>query len=232
MAVTTGRVCWRPRGFLSPSLHRQHKSIFVPGVPPKSVNCRCEKLLKFRLSISFSLLAQAILQTHPPETPWRAAARRPAAQQCRSRRHRRARWLCRWRRTSPGHGSPGVRDHILAPEDHGVHMDTRCQPPCSRRVEWFVVKNTKFWHMLNNPLTLSVYASDPASGPRPFTDLRFFQTTRPTNLSFSSKPCPRAVLQLMVDAFHFPPRGAGILSPFKPAAMARGEARGASVALV
>ena len=24
MAVTTGRVCWRPRGFLSPSLHRQH----------------------------------------------------------------------------------------------------------------------------------------------------------------------------------------------------------------
>jgi hypothetical protein len=105
MAVTTGRVCWRPRGFLSPSLHRQHKNICVPGASPKSVNCRCEKLLKFRLPISFSLLAQAILQTHLPETPWRAAARRPAARQCRSRRHRRARWLCRRRRTSPGHGS-------------------------------------------------------------------------------------------------------------------------------
>jgi impB/mucB/samB family len=99
MAVTTGRVCWRPRGFLSPSLHRQHKNICVPGASPKSVNCRCEKLLKFRLSISFSLLAQAILQTHLPETPWRAAARRPAARQCRSRRHRRARWLCRRRRS-------------------------------------------------------------------------------------------------------------------------------------
>jgi hypothetical protein len=34
MAVTTGRFCWRPQRILSPGLHRQHKSICVPGVPP------------------------------------------------------------------------------------------------------------------------------------------------------------------------------------------------------
>jgi len=35
MAVTTGRFCWRPKRYLSPSLHRQHKNICVPGVPPQ-----------------------------------------------------------------------------------------------------------------------------------------------------------------------------------------------------
>jgi hypothetical protein len=121
MAVTTGRVCWRPRGFLSPSLHRQHKNICVPGASPKTVNCRCEKLLKFRLSISFSLLAQAILQTHLPETPWRAAAWRPAAN--RSRRHRRARWSCRRRRANLfwlwlGRSSYGCLSGAADPSEH------------------------------------------------------------------------------------------------------------------
>jgi hypothetical protein len=56
------------------------------------------------------------------------------------------------------------------------------------------------------------------------TDLLLFQMTRPTNRSFKSRPWPRAVFPLMVEAFHFPPRGAGMLSAFKAAAMARGEA--------
>jgi hypothetical protein len=37
MAVTTGRFVGDPRGFLSPSLHRQHKNICVPGVSPAQI---------------------------------------------------------------------------------------------------------------------------------------------------------------------------------------------------